>query len=180
MRKLLIASILMVNISFAINSDIMKKYPFVLVGDDYGILNEQDMADDSYGLTVGYLNYNSSVNSGMHWKCYKTSGFSLRKLNFGFNNEWNEDVGDLELNMVDNNGIVNSYGMRRALGLSVIMSYVKIWEKLIKNQKYVCIHGHFIHKKTTQLNSKEPLIYDWIFNKLKTKKGCSGYFGCNK
>jgi len=182
MSKLLIGPLLLlyfINLSFGLSSTIKSKYPFVLFGDDYGILNAQDMSDE-YGLTTKKLDYNSSTNSGMHWKCYKTSGFSLKYWNQKFDKKLDEDhFGGLIINVLDNNGIINTYDMRRAITIDRRDKFIKIWQRLIKNQAHVCIHGHFVSNEIELFNGKKQRVYGWVFNKLKTNKGCSGYFGCN-
>lgn len=183
MSKLLIWILLalcFVNLSFGLPSTIKSRYPFVLVGDDYDILNAQDMSDE-YGLTTNQLDYNNSTDSGMHWKCYKTSNFSLESWNSKFNKKLDEyPVGGLIINAVDNDGVVNSYGMRRALTIDRRNKFINSFRRLIKNQTHVCIHGHFVSNEIELFNGKQQQVYGWVFNKLKTKKGCNGYFGCNK
>jgi hypothetical protein len=167
---------------FAINPVIKAKYPFVLVGDDYDILTEQDMMDDdSYGLTTKFIDYNDPTNSDRYWKCYKTSNFSLRSWNSKFNKKLDEyPVGGLIINAIDKDGVVNSYGMRRALSVDVRDRFIKTWRQLINNQLHVCIHGDFASNRIELIDGKKQQVYGWVFNKLKTKKGCHGYFGCNK
>jgi len=149
MYRLFLFIILCINIiikSFAINPTNIAKYPFVLVGDDYGILTEQDMMEDeNYGSTVDPLNYNDPIKSDRYWKCYKTSDLSFKYWDSKFNKKLDDyHVGGLIIYVLDNNGILNAYDMRRALSIDVRDKFLKKWRQLIKNQTYLCIHGDFV------------------------------------
>jgi len=156
-------------IDYAINS----KYPFVLINDDHGILTEAELADESYGQTIASA---SNPISSIHWKCYRTDGITINYRVMEYSKEHGEDVADLNINAIDEKGIVNQYGMRRGLGVTYCEETSKVWEKLMKEQEYVCINGHYTSNEIELYNGKKQQVIGWVFNKLKTKNGCNNYF----
>ena len=46
----------------------------------------------------------------------------------------------------------------------------------MKGQQYVCIGGAFTGTLKKLENGKEITEYGWIFENLKTKRGCDSYF----
>ena len=46
----------------------------------------------------------------------------------------------------------------------------------MKNEKYVCIGGAFAGTYKKIAHGKETIEHGWIFENLKTKKGCDSYF----
>jgi len=168
-----------VNQAFGLDAVTISKYPHILVTDDYGILNEHDLVDDRYGPTLGPLLYDQHNKLyGCYWKCFKTATFKSKCRYIEFNEAWRQHTGDLSLSIVDDDGIVNEYGMRHALRIKECKQGVRQWKKLIKNEDYICLHGDFTSSNVKNIDGKEQKVYGWVFNKLKTKKGCDGYFGC--
>lgn len=159
--------------TFAIDSVTKIKYPFVLVNEDHGILTEAEISDETHGTTLEQFSENSHYN---YWKCYQTKDVTITYRIMEYSKEWLEDVADLNINAVDDKGLVNQYGMRRGVGISFCKYSSDYWRKLMKNQKYVCIHGSYVGSNEELYNGKKQPVMGWVFNKLKTKKGCHNYF----
>ncbi len=54
------------------------------------------------------------------------------------------------------------------------------WRKIMKGEKYVCLAGDFVNFEHKKENGIERDVYNWIFEKIKTKKGCDSYLhSCN-
>jgi len=60
-------------------TDVKKKFPYSLIGDDYGILNEDDLAIPTcHVLPRPYLNTHvEDLNSFEYWKCFPTTGVQV-------------------------------------------------------------------------------------------------------
>ena len=52
----------------------------------------------------------------------------------------------------------------------------KKWQKLMKNEKYVCLAGSMGRTEKKTKHNKLHIKYLWIFEKIKTLKGCDSYF----
>lgn len=159
--------------AYGIDPIINAKYPFVLVNDDHGILAEEELADESYGKTLRSF---SDTTSSIYWKCYRSDSVNISYRVMEYSKEHGEYVAYFNIDAIDENGIVNQYGMRRGLGISYCKETSDIWKKLMENQEYVCINGYHISSKNKLY---EDQIIDWEFNKLKTKKGSNNYFSSN-
>ncbi len=159
-----------INNAHCIDPAISTKYPFVLLNDDHGILMEAELADETYGLTTDPIR-------STHCKCYNTDTVNIYYRVLQYSKEWEEHVASFNIDFIDENGIVNQYGMRHAMGVTYCKETSKIWEKLLNNQEYVCINGSYASNEDKLYHGKKQLVFGWIFNKLKTVNGCDNYFG---
>ena len=94
-----------------------------------------------------------------------------------YSKEWGEDVADFNIDVIDENGIVNQYGMRHGMGVTYCKETSEIWKKLLDNQEYVCINGSYASNEDKLYHGKKQRVFGWVFNKLKTMNGCDNYFG---
>jgi hypothetical protein len=172
-KYLIIFLFFLVSNAYGIDSTIKAKYPFVLVNDDYDILNEQDLADEFYGTTSAPI---SDPHHSIYWKCYRTKDITINYRILEYSKDWLEDVADLNINAIDENGIVNQYVMRRGIGVTYCKRNSESWKKLMRDQEHVCIHGNYVGSNEELYNGKKQQIMGWVFNKLKTKSGCNNYF----
>lgn len=162
--------------AFGLDPVIKAKYPFVLVNNDHEILNERELADESYGNTPPIPIDGPKSKLYDYWKCYQTKNITITYDIMEYRKEWLEDVADFNINAIDDDGIVNQYGMRHGMGITYCKQTSKIWKKLMKNQKYVCLHGGYTGSNKELYNGKKQQVIGWVFNKLKTKNGCYNYF----
>jgi hypothetical protein len=153
-----------------IDPAISAKYPFVLLNDDHGILMEAELADETYGLTTDPIR-------STHWKCYHTDTININYRVLQYSKEWGEHVASFNIYLIDENGIVNQYGMRHAMGVTYCKETSEIWKKLLRNQEYVCINGSYASNEDKLYHGKKQRVFGWVFNKLKTINGCYNYFG---
>lgn len=178
--------ILLLDISykaFAIDNSIRQKYPNVLLTDDYGILNENDLA--SYTWSVKPAPF--SIKEGLeynYWQCFPRDHISITLEDKGYSASeigGDENYGDLMIRVWLDNGISHRYYMRRAWPVSGYGDMFSDWQKFMKNEKYVCLAGRFSSYKETKRNGKTWKKYSWVYEKLKTKKGCDSFFAgqCN-
>jgi len=149
--------------AYGIDPSISAKYPFALANDDHDILTEAELADTSHG-------------TGTIWKCYRTDNVTITYRVMEYSKEHGEDVANFNIYVIDENGIVNQYGMRRGMGVSYCKETSKIWKKLMANQEYVCINGDNVGTANELYNGKTQQVIGWVFNKFKTKNGCVNFF----
>ncbi len=76
----------------------------------------------------------------------------------------------------DNEHIKHNYEMRASWTITGYQKRFNKWLKLMEGEKYVCLAGHFVDLEKKVRNGKTWITYGWIFEKLKTKKGCDSYF----
>jgi hypothetical protein len=154
--------------AYGIDPTINAKYPFVLINDDHGILTEAELADETYGLTIDPI-------KSTHWKCYRADKVSINYSVMQYSKEWGEDVADFNIDVIDENGIVNQYGMRHGMGVTYCKKTSELWKKLLHDQEYVCINGSYASNEDESYHGKKQRVYGWVFNKLKTANGCHNY-----
>ena len=71
---------------------------------------------------------------------------------------------------------IYEYTLRRAFSLNYARNKVRRWQKLMEDQKFVCIGGYFVRTNEKNLNGRKISEQLWVFENLKTKKGCDSYF----
>lgn len=155
-----------------------QKYPFTLLTKDYGILNKHDL--DFY---IKYINPAPSFpKEGCHgyiyWQCFPRENISITLEDNGyFAEEFGKEdtIGDIEIKGMIKPGVFHEYGMRRAWPVKDFQKEFTHWRNLMKGEKYVCIAGHFLDHSETIKNGAKRETYGWIFERLKTKKGCVAY-----
>jgi hypothetical protein len=73
--------------------------------------------------------------------------------------------------------IIHEYQIRAVWPVVDYEERVKLWHKLMTGQKYVCFAGSFGSKKEKIEDDIPKVIYEWTFEKIKTKKGGDSYLG---
>lgn len=170
---------------FSINAAIKQKYPYVLLTNDYGILNENDLASHTWG--VQSTPFTISVKKGYalnYWQCFPRENVTvtLEAMGNSASELCGDTYADLTITVGVGHGVVHEYYMRRAWGLENYHLAFNQWLKLMKSEKYVCLAGLFSGREEYISNNKKWIKYHWTFDKIKTKKGCDSFFGgrCNR
>lgn len=162
---------------FAISLEARKKYPYPLITNDYGILNEQDLACYARGLPPRPFNLKDS-GAYQYWQCFPRDKVRITLEDFGYSTEdvgWEDTLSDLKIRIYVTPTIIHEYQMRRPWPVSEYLPRFKHWHKLMTGQKYVCFAGSFGDKKIVIEEAIPREIYYWIFEKVKTKKGKDSY-----
>lgn len=158
----------------AITIATQKKYPYSVLTNDYGILNEKDLDTSKEGVKpppflpkegYGYL----------YWQCFPRDRISIGLKDMGYTSEdigGEENFSDLRIMISDESNGYHEYSMRRVWPTSSYEERFKVWLKLMKNQKYVCLLGDFVYRR----EKSNGVVSSWIFEKIKTKKGSDSYF----
>jgi hypothetical protein len=163
--------------TFAISLEAKKKYPYPLLTNDDGILNEQDLANYAHGMPPRPFNLENSGGYN-YWQCFPRNKISITLRDFGYSTEdvgWEDTLSDLKIRIYVTPRIIHEYQMRRPWPVSEYLPRFKLWHELMTDQKYVCFAGSFSSKEEVIENSIPREIYYWIFEKIKTKKGKDSY-----
>ena len=148
------------------------KFPYALLGDDFGILNENDLAINACEATPSPF---SSEQGDYYprWQCFETKKARLFCDGHGYD-ESAKAFYTLLVIAGEKNSERHEYLTRRTIPYDDCISYAQDWHRLLKGEKYVCVSGAFITKKEKGYKGRN--IYSWIFNSFKTRKGCDPYF----
>ena len=166
--------------AFSIDASIKikQKYPNVLLTDDYGILSENDLVTPpGYGKPEPF-----SVKDGVdynYWQCFPRERVTLNLEDKGYpptGSKQDGNYGELTIKVWLNGGVSHEYYRRRLVDVDSTAEVFNAWRKLMRNEKYVCLAGLFSSKEEIISDNKKRDNYYWVFEKIKTKKGCDSYF----
>ncbi|MBX9704032.1 MAG: hypothetical protein K2X39_07745 [Silvanigrellaceae bacterium] len=150
---------------------LISKHPYALLGDDYGILNLDDLAINACRARPSPFTL-QDFSDYPRWQCFESKKSKLFCDVQDYNVDY-DNLGALLVISAKKNGFKHEYLSRRAIDYDDCKSFAKDWKRLSKNQKYVCVDGSFISQKKA---SDGGITSYWIFEKFKTKKGCVPYF----
>ncbi len=179
--KLIIMMLLLLfpaEIAWSIDKNIKNKYPTVLLTEDYNILSENDLA--SYTLGIKPVPFSVKEHSDyQYWQCFPRDRVSMILKDKGYSSEeigWEDNYGDLQIEVWLDGYVSHQYFMRRPSIVSGYEEFFNRWQKLMKNEQYVCLGGRFSDYEEKIENGQKKKIYSWTFEMIKTKKGCDSYF----
>lgn len=161
----------------ALNKEKKLKYDYLLLTKDYGILNESDFINLTKKII--YPTSKERIPSGIYWQCFPNKNISLILEDFGYSGEelyWKENFSLLTFKIKTSENTSEEYILSHPYGMSENMEILLRWKKLIKNQEYICISGSHFTKNKEIKKGKNITTNLWIFEELKTKKGCNSYF----
>jgi hypothetical protein len=164
---------------FALSSETIKKYPYQLLTNDYGILNEVNLKRYTEGMVPEP--FNGKFNGLDYWQCFPTKKVSVWYEKGDYDSDEKIARGDPYIIIKVSPMEVHHYEPRRSFSLDYAQEKVKRWKQLMKNQQYVCIGGIFAGTHEMIENGKKITRHGWVYENLKTKKGCDSYFSawCN-
>jgi len=158
----------------AINPEALKKYPYQLLTNDYGILNEANLK--IYTKEVNVEPFTGKFNGLDYWQCYPTKNLTVWYEKQNDDPYEKRERGDAHITVSITPTIIHDYVPRRSFSSDYAKQKVSIWMHLIKNQLYACIGGVYVSTHKKMEDGKEITEHGWIFENLKTKKGCDSYF----
>lgn len=144
-----------------------KKYPALLLNSDYGILSESDFKEAKF--------------RPVKWQCFLTKNVSVKYRKWrdsdpmGPSNVivtmcdfeiWNKTVKPIQV-----------FGGRRAKEVSYCDEFKEAFRKITRGEKYLCVRGEPIDVKVESVDEKKRPVRSWIWDRIKSKKGCYEYFG---
>ncbi len=153
---------------------ISRNYPYTLIGDDYGVLVEEDLAISSCVAEFSPFNFDSITHP--YWQCFSTEKAHVEC----DDGEYDSDEKSLMVVMaivLYKDGMTHEYLSRRGIRLDVCKEYLREWELLTSGHNHVCISGALAN--SNQGDKKDER--SWIFESYKTKNDCVSYFdsGCD-
>jgi hypothetical protein len=155
-----------------------KKYPYSLITDDYHILNEEDLAHYTK-IRIPKLFSKESLG-GFYWQCFPRELISITLEDMGYSSEdwgFTDTASDLNIKIYIKPNIIHHYYMRRAYPLADYQKNFTLWHKLMAKQKYVCFLGEYGGKENKIEGDLLREVYNWTFEKIKTKRGSSDLLG---
>lgn len=159
---------------FAISPEILKKYPYQLLTNDYGILNETNLKQ--YTEEVNVEPFTGKFNGLDYWRCYETKDVTVWYEKGDYDPDEKITHGSPYIRIKTNSTTTYDYVLRRAFSIDYAHNKVKKWQQLMKNQQFVCIGGSFVETNEKTEYGKKEYNHLWIFENIKTKKGCDSYF----
>lgn len=136
------------------------KYPYAILGDDFGILNEDDLAINSCIATP--VPFPPDLPSYPYWQC-----FQIKNVTFVCDNAKGVKPNKLTptalVILAKDDANQHEYISRRAIEHKDCLSFKKDWQRMTRQETYVCLSGGFI-------GSEDNKKKDWVFDKFKTRK----------
>jgi hypothetical protein len=182
--KFLLILIMAIFVSYDANAlpeFLQKKYPYSVLTDDYGILNQIDLNSVLDGVYPPI----SSPKKGygyIYWQCFPREQVKISLEDIGYSSMNHiENDAEITITAYDKDGVIHQYGMRRSWPVLGQENRFNQYVKLMQAEKYVCIAGNFIESEEKTIESVKQHTHYWVFEKMKTKKGCEAYFedGCH-
>jgi hypothetical protein len=163
----------------AVPAEAKKKYPYPLLTDDYSILTGNDLAAYTWGMKPRPFTEKEDSGGYNYWQCFPRDAVSITLKDKGYSTEdigWKDTLSDLKIEVWTESGVVHHYEMRAPRPFRTYDKEFHTWHKLMKGEKYVCLAGSFVEVTPKTVNGKTIKVYGWIYDKIKTKKGCSAYW----
>jgi len=168
------------SLSFSINTlasvshlhlqELKQLYPYALLTDDFGILNNEDLKINQC-IAEPSLFSEKNLTAYPYWQCFEIKDVRV----FCKGKKYSaEDKSRMTMLIIKSNGNdeINEYISRRPIALRLCHDYLSTWSKFKKNEQHVCVSGEFIE---SELNNNQK-VKSWIFDRYKTKNGCDAYF----
>ena len=148
------------------------RYPYSLIGDDHGILGEQDLAISTC-LTITTDPFVPHASTGgVYWKCFESNAISVQCDSNGKADEHEGVMGLIVLNATEGNE-AHDYIARRPWPIHKCRNFIQDVRKRLRGTDYACIMGSVLSwESTPQQHTK----YAWLFEAVRTRRGCESYF----
>lgn len=177
----------------ALSAGLKQKYPYAVLTEDYGILNEIDLDSELDGVKHPQM-FSTKTKGYIYWQCFPRDSVIISLEDTGESKE--DDPGSdvkyngendarLVISGLGRQGILHKYRMWRNFPISQTEDQFNRYLKLLRGEKNVCIAGSYLEKETKKIvgevETTRQKIYFWGFEKVKTTKGCEAYHknGCH-
>jgi len=152
-------------------AELKSKFPYGLLGDDYGVLTLKDLAINACDVTPKPFNSAAHYYPYEYWQCFERKSISFSCDSNGIPDE-HEGVMGLIVVKASANGVQHEYIERRFWPIKDCKRFLRDAAALLNGTQYACISGSFIENEKD--HSGHPLI-SWLFERIKTKKGWEGH-----
>lgn len=150
--------------------ELMKEFPYGLLTDDYGILSTLDLKINACtAIPEPFPNSHNQAYS--YWQCFTVKN-SKMDCERGKYDPHEEALMSMLVLSGERNGELHEFISRRPIPLGSCKLYQKDWQKLTSGQTHVCVSGSSPSLETKNLKP----VWNWIFDRYKTTKGCDSYF----
>lgn len=146
------------------------KFPYGLLGNDHGILTQNDLATNACSVVPRPFNQNSHFYPYEYWQCFEKKTISFDCDSDGVPDE-HEGVMGLIVVKASIDGNLHDYIERRLWPIKDCKQFIRDAAALLKGSGYACISGSLIH---TEMDHSGHPSTSWIFGRIKTKIGCEG------
>ena len=150
--------------------NITRHYPHGLLGDDFGVLSENDLAANTCGVDVEPFSEKSSAYP--YWQCFLTKDASIGCDVTEYDSTEKSPLAILAVTASRRNE-EHEYVSRRAIRLSNCNWFKNEWKRIAKHEKYLCLSGPLVGGPELVGGKKSTT---WVFDKFKTRKGCVSFF----
>lgn len=161
-------------ISCASMNPLSQKYPNILIIPDYGVLTEVDfkVAESNRIKPIPLYNHH---NSYKYWQCFPVQDVTLGC------HLWSTDdpkkfLADADIRAYSGKEY-HEYGGRRADDLKLCQKSLKEWKRISANVDTICLLGEAAGMEQKIRDGKKIVVKGWVWDMVKTKKGCNSYFG---
>ena len=164
--------------SMALGDSLSLKYPYARITPDYGILSEFDLKKSEDGVVAAELfdEVNIRSLSYPYWQCFPVRAIRYLCLDL-HTKDGGESMADFRIQVAVAADRVDEYWGRRGIPIMECRKMVNEWKKLAKGEKYACIAGLYCGVDEKLEHTKKLRRKGWVYDRFKTKKGCTSYFG---
>ena len=150
-------------------SELKKKFPYVLLDDDYGVLSIEDLATNACGRVSEPFSFDNKYSPSLYWQCFESKVISLDCESNGVPDK-SEGILGLVVIKTSKNKKQYRYIEHRLWPIKDCKQLIRDASKLVKGTNQACIAGSFIEEDES--SGKKSI--SWFFERIKTKRGCEG------
>jgi hypothetical protein len=147
-----------------------EKFPFGLLGDDFGVLTTNDLAINACFVKKPKPFKLGAMDPYEYWQCFETKKIKLACAERGVSNKAEGPEARVEISVFDTQS-KHVFFANRPWALQDCTSFLRDLKKLIKDVKHACISAAYIGIESEESGKT---TYAGVFHRLKTKKGCEG------
>ncbi|MBI3556556.1 MAG: hypothetical protein HY074_09860 [Deltaproteobacteria bacterium] len=150
--------------------ELRKRYPYGLIGDDFGLLNVDDLAVNTCDAEPEPFSEKSIAYP--YWQCFETNKIVFSCKLEDYDESIKKQLAGIEITVSLSDQQI-SYSSRRAIVLSNCKWFESEWKRVTQNQKHVCLSGP---RGSDDEMSGVQKQTNRMFDKFKTQHGCVSYF----
>ncbi|MBC7690318.1 MAG: hypothetical protein H7222_00985 [Methylotenera sp.] len=168
---LFISSVSFANMGLTHLERLKSRYPYGLIGEDYGLLNEEDLAVNTCSASK-LTPFSGDENMAYsYWQCFPLKDAKMECDSLGYDTAVKKETGYLVIDALNEKGL-QSYLARDAMDIRDCKKYLQYWRQKTRGERYVCISGSYGGFSGFRNGHKET---NWVFDKFRTRKGCESH-----
>lgn len=151
--------------------ELNQRFPFGLLTDDYGVLDELDLKINTCIAEPTPFSKSNTISPYPYWQCFEVKR-SKMDCERGKYDPHEKALMSMLVVSGKREGERHEFISRRPMPLSSCKLFQKDWQKFTWHEKYVCVSGS---DHSIEIQDGKP-VWIWIFGRYKTHKGCDSYF----